>query len=283
MNTTRTRLLLTSLISLGLAGHAVAQATPVITPVAAESAASDDEIVKQLNNPVSSLISVPLQNNLDFGAGPTGDGVQYRVNLQPVYPKQLNDDITLISRIVLPYVYQEDVVANGTSQSGLADIVASFFFAGKPAADGPTLGFGPALVLPTATDDLLGSEKWSAGPTGLILWQSGPFTYGVLGRQVWSFAGSDSRADVNQTYVQPFFSYATKSRTTFGLNSESTYDWTSDQWTVPINGTVSQLVRFGKTPVSFQLGYRYYAEKAANGPDWGLRFSVTFVFPSKSK
>lgn len=49
--------------------------------------------------------------------------------------------------------------------------------------------------------------------------------------------------------------------------------------TAPMNWTVQQLVKIGKMPVAFQFGYRYYVEKPNGGPDWGLRFAITFLFP----
>jgi hypothetical protein len=135
------------------------------------------------------------------------------------------------------------------------------------------------LSLPTASKDALGSEKYGAGPTVVMLRQESGWTYGMLANHVWSFAGNDSRADVSATFIQPFISYTTKTYTTFGLNTESTYDWEASQWTVPINATVSQLLKFGKQPVSFLLGYRNYVDAPTGGPDWGLRFQVTFLFP----
>lgn len=109
--------------------------------------------------------------------------------------------------------------------------------------------------------------------------QDSGWTYGLLANHIWSFAGNGSRADVSATFLQPFVSYTTKTYTTFGLNTESTYDWEQSQWTVPINVLLSQLVKIGGKPVQFQVGYRYYAEKPDGGPDWGLRFTVTFLFP----
>lgn len=276
--------LLAALSALGLGAPAVAQTQPAAEPVSAAPAAhagdSDAEIVKKLNNPVAKIISVPVQNNFDFGAGPSGDGFQYKVNLQPVYPSDLTEDLHLITRVILPYVYQEDVVADGTSQSGLGDTNVSLYFAPATQPGDLIWGVGPVFLLPTATDDLLGSEKWSAGPALIALKQSpGGITLGTLASQAWSFAGDEDHADVNTTILQPFFAYALPSHTTLGLNSESIYDWTAEQWTVPINVMVSQLVRLGNMPVSFQIGYRYYAEKPDNGPDWGLRFAVTFVLP----
>ena len=125
---------------------------------------------------------------------------------------------------------------------------------------------------------MLGSGKWGVGPTAVLLKQQNGWTYGLLANHVWSYAGWGSQ-DVNATYVQPFVSYTTKTFTTFGLNTESSYTWQASQWTVPVIPSVSQLVKIGKLPVSFQLGFKYYAERPAGGADWGLRFQVIFLFP----
>jgi hypothetical protein len=254
------------------------------TALFAQDAATDDkaaaaELAKKLSNPVASLISVPIQNNFDFGAGPTGDGFQYKVNVQPVIPISFNQDWNLISRTIVPIVYQENIFGT-SSQSGLSDIVQSLFFSPKaPTSGGWIWGAGPVFLLPTATDDLLGTEKWGAGPTAVLLKQQKGWTYGVLANHIWSFAGESGRADVNATFVQPFVSFTTKKFTTYGLNTESTYDWSNSQWTVPLNASVSQLLKIGKQPIQLSLGARYYAEKPDGGPDWGLRFAVTLLFP----
>ncbi|HSA09115.1 MAG TPA: transporter [Candidatus Paceibacterota bacterium] len=253
--------------------------------LAQSDSAADDErakaeaLAKATLNPVASLISVPLQNNFDWGSGPKDDGFQYKLNVQPVIPISLSEDWNVISRTILPYVYQEDVI--GTSrQSGLADTVQSLFFSPvKPTKGGWIWGAGPVLQLPTATDDLLGEEKWGAGPTGVALRQQGPWTYGMLFNHVWSFAGESSRAEVNRTFLQPFVSYTTKTFTSFGLNTESNYDWRQSQWLVPINVTVQQLLKVGKQPIALQIGARYYAEGPSGAPEWGLRFQVAFLFP----
>jgi hypothetical protein len=168
-------------------------------------------------------------------------------------------------------------------QDGLGDVLQSFFFSPKEPVGGWILGFGPALLYPTATDDKLGSEKWAAGPTLVALKQTGPWTVGVLTNHLWSYAGNEDRRNVNSTFVQPFVSYITKTKTTFTLNSESTYDWNESQWTVPVNVMVAQLVKIGKLPVQFAVGGRYYAEGPSGAPEWGLRFVVTPLFPTNGK
>ncbi len=235
------------------------------------------DIAQKLNNPVASMISVPFQSNFDFGGGPGDDGYQYKLNFQPVIPFKLSDEWNLISRTIIPFIDQDNRIGRG-SESGLGDTTASFFF--SPNKTEPFIwGIGPDFLLPTATDDKLGSEQWGAGPTALILKQEHGWTYGMLASHVWSLWGDDDRDYVSLTFLQPFLSYTTQQHTTYGVNLESTYDWNAGEWTVPLNFQVSQLVKLGGHPVNFQLGARYYLDKPEGGPDWGLRFAVTFVFP----
>jgi hypothetical protein len=242
----------------------------------------DAELAKQLQNPVASLISVPFQHTFEFNLGPNDDGFKYTLNFQPVIPVSLSKDWNLIIRTIVPIISQDDVIP-GTSQSGLSDITQSFFFSPKKPVGGLILGFGPVMLYPTATDSLLGTERWGAGPTFLVLKQVGGWTYGALLNHIWSYAGDEHRDYVSSTFIQPFISYTTKTKTTFGLNSESTYDWHNSQWTVPINLSISQLVKLGKMPVQFALGAKYYAGGPSGAPDWGIRFVVTPLFPTGKK
>ncbi|WP_349437236.1 transporter [Pararhizobium sp. A13] len=241
---------------------------------------SSAELAKKLSNPIASLISVPFQLNYDHGYGPL-DGDKTTLNIQPVIPISLNEDWNLISRTILPVTYQDDIAGPSGSQFGLGDVLQSFFLSpSKPTESGLIWGAGPVFLIPTATDDLLGGEKWGAGPTVVALKQDGPWTYGVLANHIWSFAGNDDRQDVSSTFVQPFLSYTTPEAWTFALNTESTYNWEADEWSVPINLTVSKLLTIDKQPISLMAGLRYWAESPQNGPEGlGLRVALTFLFP----
>ena len=139
---------------------------------------------------------------------------------------------------------------------------------------------GPVELLPTASDEALGGEKLGLGPTAVALKQVGPWTVGGLVNHIWSVAGEDGRADINATFLQPFVAYVTRTKTTFGLNVEASYDWFDNQWTVPVNGTVAQMLKIGPQILQLTLGARYWAESPEYGPeDWGLRAQVTFLFP----
>lgn len=244
----------------------------------ATSAAADDvELAKQLSNPIADLISVPIQSNFDFGIGP-GKGTRWTTNIQPVVPFSLTDDWNLISRTVLPLIDQQGTMPGGSLDAfGLGDTVQSFFF--SPTESAPIWGVGPVFLLPTATDDVLGADQWGLGPTFVVLEQSGPWTYGMLGNHLWDFAGDDQRPGVNATFIQPFVAYTTPTATTFTLNAESTYDWNNSQWTVPINLQVSQLVKFGSQPVQLFAGVRAFPEVLDDGPEWGVRAGMIFLFP----
>jgi hypothetical protein len=136
------------------------------------------------------------------------------------------------------------------------------------------------MLLPTASDEVLGGEKWGLGPTAVVLKQAHGFTYGALANHVWSVAGDDDRSDISATFLQPFFSYTTKTFTSFTINTESTYDWMDDEWSVPVNLLVSQLLKIGGQPISLQAGPRYWAESPDNGLEgWGGRFTFTLLFP----
>jgi hypothetical protein len=248
--------------------------------------AQDADLAKQLSNPVASLISVPFQFNYDENIGAADAGERVTLNIQPVIPISIAPGWNMISRTIMPVLWQEDVFAPAelSEQSGVGDIVQSLFFSPElPGPSGIIWGAGPVLLLPTATNNRLGVEKWGAGPTAVVLRQQHGWTYGALANHIWSFAGDGSRADVNATFLEPFIAYTTPNAWTFTVNSESTYDWEADEWSVPVNFMVAKLTKLGSQPVQLQGGVRYWVKSSSSGPEgWGARASVTFLFPRGS-
>jgi hypothetical protein len=246
---------------------------------AQESADAAAELAKKLANPVAALISLPFQYNYDENFGADDEGTKSVLNIQPVIPFSLSEDWNLITRTIIPLVDQQDIPA-GTDESGLGDVVQSFFISPKAPVGGWILAAGPVGLYPTASDEVLGGEKWGVGPTVLALQQAGPWTYGLLANHIESVAGEDERADISLSFVQPFLSYITKTKTTLGVNTESTYDWENEAWSVPVNASISQLLKVGPQIFQVSLGARYWADSPDNGPEgWGARAAVTFLFP----
>jgi hypothetical protein len=244
----------------------------------ADDQAAEAELAQKLQNPVANLISVPLQNNWDFGIGPA-HAMRYTGNLQPVIPITLGDNWNLITRTIIPLIYAESPVAGGPDVSGVGDITQSFFLSPNSTVGGWILGVGPVFLWPTSSNPpALGSGKWGAGPTIVALRQVRGWTYGALANHIWSYAGWRDQS-IDATYILPFVSFTTRTFTTFGLSTESTYDWERSQWTVPFNASISQLLKLGDQPIQLSLGARYYAENPRGGPGWGLRFTFTVLLP----
>jgi len=254
-------------------------ATAALSP--AHASEYEQQLARQLANPVAALISVPLQLNYNSDIGPADDGEQWVFNIQPVIPFSLDDDWNLISRTILPVAYQNDVFPGAGSQTGLSDTVQSLFFSPKaPTAGGWIWGAGPVFLLPTGSDDLLTTDKWGVGPTGVALRQQGQWTVGMLANHIWSFAGESRRDDVNATFLQPFMSFTTPTAWTYTLQTESTYDWENSEWQIPLRVSVSKVTRFGTQLLSMGGGVNYWVESADRGPEgWGFRFVVTLLFP----
>jgi hypothetical protein len=241
-----------------------------------ESAA---DLAKKLSNPIASLISVPFQNNTDVGIG-AYNGSRNTLNFQPVIPISLSPSLNVITRVVLPIITQQDITAPGAKETGLSDAVVSAFFSPAEAKNGVTWGVGPAILVPTATDKLLGTEKLGVGPTAVILKQVNGWTYGALVNQIWSVAGSNDRADVNQMFVQPFVSYNWKSGAGAGGNFEITQNWEGNATAVYFNPTITGITKLGAQMVQLAVGPRIpVSVPAGSRPDFGIRAVLNFVFP----
>jgi hypothetical protein len=252
------------------------------TPAAAENA---DALRKAAQNPIASLISVPVQNNNNFNIGPDGR-TQDVLNIQPVIPVRLGEDWNLITRIITPIVYQP-TLSQPINQGayGFGDLNPSFFF--SPAKAHKIIwGVGPTVVLPTATNRILGQGKWGMGPSVVVLMQPGKWTIGGLVNNVFSFAGQSHRPDVNQMVFQYFINYNLKHGYYITWQPTLTANWEATnggRWVVPFGGGVGRIMKLGFQPVNLTLQFYGNAVHPAGTSPWGMRLQIAFLFPKLTK
>ena len=246
-------------------------------PVRAEE---KEDLAKAAQNPVSDMISLPFQNNTNFGIGPDDDA-QNILNIQPVIPIGLGSDWNLITRTIAPLIYQPEITPGTGSEFGLGDINETLFL--SPSKPGKIIwGVGPAFSFPTATDDVLGTGKWSAGPSAVALTMQGPWVIGGLVSNLWSYAGDSDRDDVNQFLFQYFINYNMSEGWYLTSSPAITANWEAEsdnQWTVPFGGGLGKIFKIGKQPMNAQMQAFYNVETPDGGPDWSLRFQLQFLFP----
>lgn len=249
----------------------------------AAAGSSNADLAQKLSNPIADLVNIPVQVNYERDIGVRDDGYRVQTNIQPVIPIGLNDNWNLITRTIIPVIYQNRLTPKAGSRFGLGDVNVSLFFSPKRStAGGFTWGVGPAFLLPTATKDPLGANKWGAGPAAVVLTTRGPWTMGMLANHIWSVGGFSDRPDISRTFLQPFFAYTTPDAWTLSVQSETTYNRKSGNWTVPVDFAVAKLVRWGKLPVSLQGGIGYWFDSLKAGPEgFRFRFQTTFVLPDK--
>ncbi len=241
-----------------------------------ESAA---ELAKKLANPIASLISMPFQNLTDFGIGPN-NGTKNTLNIQPVLPFSLSDNINLIARFILPVISQYDITGQGNSEFGLGDAVFSTWLSPSQSKGGLTWGVGSAFLIPTGTDDFLSSKKFGIGPTAIALYQANGITVGGLFNQIWSVAGNEDRGDVSTLFFNPFFSYNWKSGAGIGAAMEITQNWVSNTTTVWFSPTISAVTSLGTQKTQFTIGPRFNLAAPDGGKaDLGIKAQIVFLFP----
>ncbi|HKR84447.1 MAG TPA: hypothetical protein VJS37_09740 [Terriglobales bacterium] len=246
------------------------------------SDASPEELQRATQNPVASLISVPFQNNTDLNFGPFARD-KNTLNVQPVMPMKLSENWNLIARIITPLLFQPDVSQAHLGTFGLGDIQPTFFL--SPAKPHPLIwGAGPALLLPTATDDTLGTGKWAAGPAVVALLQPGKWTLGVLVSNLWSFTGSRSRSDVNTMSLQYFVNYNLQNGWYVTSSPILSANWTATAgniWLVPLGGGFGRIFRVGRQPVNGSVSayYNVVRPDATPSPTWQLRVQIALLYP----
>ncbi len=241
------------------------------------------ELAKAVQNPIANLISVPFQENLDYNIGPY-ERASSTLNIQPVIPVKLSPEWMLITRTIVPIMYQPDVNNTGGGSSGLGDINPAFFF--SPVEHGPLIwGLGPALVLPTATQRATGAGQWSLGVTLAGVLQPGKWTSGVLASNLWSVSGPDDRTPFNQMTIQYFINYNLPEAWYLTSAPILTANWQAEEndvWTIPAGAGVGKIFKLGKLPLSGSLSMYRNVVRPDTVPSatWQMRVQIALLFPT---
>lgn len=241
--------------------------------VAQEPAQGGQSLEQAASDPTASLMAVQLQylysgdyHNLD---NKSGNSILFRAAV-PFTTGNLNH----IARVTLPYI--TDTPAD---ESGLGDMV--LFDLVKFDKSWGRWGIGPVMLLPTATDDEVGTEKWAIGPALGFVARNQKLMWGVFNQNLFSFAGDSDREDVNVSIVQPIVNYSLPDKWSIGTSEMNiTYDWEKSDWTaLPLGLKVSKLVKLGQLPVQFAGSYEYNFADDYVSPEWTINFTLKFLFP----
>jgi hypothetical protein len=287
-----------------LRGHGLLWATLFVCPralsaqnsTAPATAGSADDLAKATQNPVASLISVPIQNNTNFAVGPY-NCTQDVLNIQPVIPARISQNWVLISRIIQPFVWQPTASAYTGGEFGFGDMNPTFFL--SPAKPGKVIwGLGPTMVFPTATNTTLGQGKLSFGPSAVVLVQPGHWSLGFLTNNLWSVVGSSHRPAVNQSLLQYFITYNLKKGWNISSGPTITANWHNraggdaadgddtppgGRWTIPFGGGVGRVMRLGAQPVNLSASFFGNTVHPPDASSWGMRLQIALLYPRKPK
>lgn len=249
----------------------------------AQAQQSTEDLAKAAQNPIADMISVPLQNNTNFQTGLYHRAADI-LNIQPVIPFKLNEDWNVVTRTIIPVMAMPTMSAlpGYGAAFGLGDINPTAFLSPSH-PDGLIWGVGPTMSVPSATDKILGSGKWSAGPAVVGLVMPGRWVIGALVNNMWSFAGDPQRRRVNQMTAQYFVNYNFPGGWYVTSSPIITANWAAQgrQWTVPFGGGFGRVFKVGDQPLNAQIGAYYNAIRPNDAAHWQLRAQLSFLFPTK--
>ena len=242
--------------------------------------ASGEDLVRETQNPVSSLFSLPFQNNFNFGVGP-GRDLQYVLNIQPVLPMTLAKGWNLIHRFIVPVIAQPELVTGQGGAFGLGDLQYQLYLS-PDNTSGFIWGVGPVFSFATATDTLLGSGRSSIGPTAVALVVTGPWVVGVLANQLWSYSANPNVPLASLATIQPFINFNFPDQWYLAASPVITANWKAEsgqKWTIPIGGGVGKIIHVGQLPINLQIQAFWDVAHPDNGPRWSLRPQIQLLFP----
>jgi hypothetical protein len=244
---------------------------------AAAMAQEDAGVAAQANNPLANMTAFNLHNYYIGEQTETGESAN-QFWLRYARPFSLGGD--WLMRASLP-VNSFPNSSTGGTDTGLGDMnvfAAYLFDTGNPAI---SFGLGPQINMPTASNDSLGSEKWSAGFANVLFdARSKKFQWGYLLTWMTSFAGEETRADVNTAAFQPFAMLQLGKGRYLRSTGVWVYDFESNRYTIPLGIGIGQVIPRGKTVYNIFIEPQWsVADKGAGWAEWQifLGFNMQFM------
>lgn len=243
-------------------------------------------LLYDIQNPFVYIPRVQFENHFDTGEGPHRAST-YRLRLRPIIPVNLTDDLGLRTRTTFNLTYQSALYPGGPQQLGFGDMDLEFYLTPTRSLARDTLmvGFGPSIHLPTATQNLIGIRQWGVGATAAVIWQPSTiyalkgWTMGFNVNQSFGVGTGGGTQAARLLLLNPGLAYTLESEVSFNLYSETFYNWNTEQWTVPLNLSVSTLFAPGGQNIVVTLAGRYYVERGTWDPQWGAQLNFNFLFP----
>jgi len=251
-------------------------ALAVATLATGHGHAQEHDAVNEANNPLTPKITINLQ---DYYV-PEIDGLDGRYSNQFLARGLIPSDLfgaPQLFRFTLPVATAPEFPDGYTT--GIGDLTLMDLFV-LPKVGDMTFAAGPLLVIPTATDDLLGSGKWQAGAAGVVI---APQDWGLLGGLLTyqhSFAGDDDRADVSLLTFEPIVNVNLSDG--FYLRSSATWNFNleTDDYYVPVGLGIGKVIPLNDkvTMNAFvEPQYTVLSEGIGN-PEWQIFAGVNFQF-----
>ena len=227
-------------------------------------------LAKATQNPLAAMYSLPFQNNTTLDRS---DIKQNVLNIQPVIPISLGENINLINRVIIPIISQDK------STTGIGDISYTAWLSPTKASK-IIWGVGPVFQIPTSSGDEFGSGEFGIGPSVVALTTINQWVAGIVINNIWTFGD----AEENKFLFQYFVNYNLPKAWYLVSAPILTANWNApsgEQWIVPFGGGAGKVFKIGKQPININAQGYYNAVKPTGWGDFQMRLQVQLLFPKK--
>lgn len=271
------------IVEFTVAGQEVTVSAPASDDAGGAGKPSAEEIAAKLANPNSPMATLTTRLQYrqfagDLPGASSQDGAT--IAFQPSFPFSLDNGDVFFFRPNIP-IQMSSPIPTGVpgeykDESGLGDIGFDLAY-GRTTKTGMIYAVGAAALLPTATEDSLGLDRYALGPEFLIGKLSKKYVLGLFPSHVWDVGGSGD-ADISLTTITAFATYLPGGGWNVGSSPIMTYDHIEDQWNIPLNLSVGKTVIWNERPWKLSVEFNYFVERSDTfGQDWFIGFNIAPV------